>query len=181
MNFEKEKYYHLYNRSNNREIVFRKEENFPYFLQQYHKFVSTHFSTVAYCLMPTHFHFLVKAKEESKIVNSAIGVWLSAYTKAVNKRYKRHGSLFQPHTKAKLINDESYIITLITYIHQNPVRAGLVKHCAEWSFSSYRDCTGERNDPLIDTSLLFHYFKKPEEYKTYADGLVKNIKKESWM
>jgi putative transposase len=95
MKFETGKYYHLYNRSNNKEIVFHEKENYPYFLQQYQEFVSQYFTTFAYCLMPTHFHFLVKVDNESEEVNTAIGRWLSSYTKAINKRYERQGSLFQ--------------------------------------------------------------------------------------
>jgi putative transposase len=181
MKFETGKYYHLYNRSNNKEIVFHEKENYPYFLQQYQEFVSQYFTTFAYCLMPTHFHFLVKVDNESEEVNTAIGRWLSSYTKAINKRYERQGSLFQPHTKAKNIDDESYLLTLITYIHQNPVRAGLVNHCSKWEHSSYQTYIGLNENRFVDTSLLLHYFKSKESYAKYADELLTAVRKEYWI
>ena len=98
------------------------------------------FDTLAYCLMPTHFHFLVFVRsEETDTLKDAVGLMLSSYTKAINRRYNRHGSLFQLHTKAKLIEKDDYLLTITAYIHQNPVRAGLVKKLEEWEYSSYRE------------------------------------------
>lgn len=65
MEFETGKYYHFYNRSNNEELLFKSEENYVYFLEKYRYYLGPLFSTLAYCLMPTHFHFLVKIKEMS--------------------------------------------------------------------------------------------------------------------
>ena len=58
--FESEKYYHVYNRGNNKEDLFRSSDNYHYFLQKWKTYISPHTSTLAYCLMPNHFHFLVQ-------------------------------------------------------------------------------------------------------------------------
>jgi len=118
-----QQYYHIYNRSNNKEIVCNYEENYEFFLRKYQKYISGKVETLAYCLMPTHFHFLVFIQSaETTVVKNNIGILLSSYTKAIKSRYKRHGSLFQFHTKVKLIESDNYLLTLAAYIHQNPIR-----------------------------------------------------------
>jgi putative transposase len=182
MRFETGKYYHIYNRSNNNEVVFRTDENYLYFLQRYRKYFESYYLTIAYCLMPTHFHFLVKVKTETpENLNELVGSFLAGYTKAFNLRFDRHGSMFQPRTKAKEIDDEAYLITLITYIHQNPVRAKLVSAQTEWKYSSYLDLVGERNGTLPDREFLMNFFPSPENYKIYSEELIEEIKQEYWI
>jgi putative transposase len=131
--FELGNYYHLNNRTNNEELLFKEEENYSYFLKQYQQYVSEYLETLAYCLMPTHFHFLVHiTSNQYKALQQAIVTFLSAYTKAINKRFYRYGSLFQPRTKARLIKDQSDLITVMTYIHQNPMRAKIADSLEEW-------------------------------------------------
>ena len=124
MQFEKGGFYHLYNRTNNKELLFPLRENYHYFLQKFKTHLRPHCAVFAYCLMPTHFHFLARVEtDNSLLISKQIGVLLRSYTRAINKRSARHGNLFQQNTKAKLIDDESYLLTLMNYIHQNPRRA----------------------------------------------------------
>ena len=75
------KYYHLYNRSNNNEILFKTTENYLYFLKKYRFYLEPLLDTLAYCLMPTHFHFLVYVKTvDTENINFKIGTFLSSYT-----------------------------------------------------------------------------------------------------
>jgi hypothetical protein len=146
--------------------------------------------------MPTHFNFLIRVKELSEtpetsdtstvsdisiIVKRNIGTLLSSYTKAINKRFKRHGSLFQPHSKTKEIKDEQYLLTLISYIHQNPVRSRLVTKAEEWKYSSYQDLIGNRNGILPDREFFKQYFNNDEELKKYSKEIVSEVKKEVWV
>ena len=127
--------YHLFNRSNAGEVVFKSPDNYPYFLHKYRHYLEPYTVTLAYCLMPTHFHFCVRQKsEDTAATKNAVGLWLSSYTKALNKRHNRHGSLFQHHTKALPVTNERYLLTLLTYIHQNPVRAGLAHTVKDWPY-----------------------------------------------
>ena len=57
------KYYHIYNRGNNRETLFYTEANYKYFLKKYDKYLSEYIDTYAYCLLPNHFHLLISVKE----------------------------------------------------------------------------------------------------------------------
>lgn len=117
----------------------------------------------------------------STSIKKNIGLLLSGYTKAINKRYKRHGSLFQPHSKAKEIDDEKYLLTLISYIHQNPVRPNLVAKAEEWKFSSYQDLIGLRNGSLPDKEFIKQYFKTEEDFRRYSEEIVSSVKKEYWV
>ena len=60
-------YYHIYNRANGSENLFRKAENYRYFLRQWDKYISPVAVSLAYCLMPNHFHFLVRVREEAEL------------------------------------------------------------------------------------------------------------------
>ena len=177
MHFEFGKYYHLYNRSNNEEIVFRTGENYVYFLKKYRLQLHNLVDTITYCLMPTHFHFVVKVRTmDEDALQKTIGLLLSGYTKAINKRYHRHGALFQPHTKAKEIVGDRYLLTLISYIHQNPVRAKKVVKPEDWPYSSYCDIAGMRNGTLPDKDFYRKYFKSEIEFQRYSEERVPRIK-----
>lgn len=64
MHFEQGKYYHIYTRTNNEETLFKSEENYIYFLERYRYYLESYLATLAYCLMPTHLHFLVRVKAD---------------------------------------------------------------------------------------------------------------------
>ena len=192
MQFYNNTYYHLYNRTNNEEALFRSEENYLYFLKKYRFYLDDYLETIGYCLMPTHFHFLVRVREIdglhlgggvhqkdydggkdglhlgggvhllSREISDKIGILLSSYTKAINKSYNRHGSLLQEHTKAKPIPSDKYLINLLTYIHQNPLRSGLVAKADEWLYSSYQDYINLRNGTLPSKELILGMIKKEE-------------------
>jgi len=177
-----QQYYHLYNRSNNDELIFKSPENYLYFLNRYRRYLEPLVDTIAYCLMPTHFHFIIRIHaSDCETIPQKIGVWLNAYTKAINKRYQRHGSLFQQHTKAKLISDESYLLTLITYIHQNPIRSELVDKMENWQYSSYPDYIGTRNGTLPQRDFVQTRFSTSEEFIEFSNRPIPGIKKEYWV
>jgi hypothetical protein len=86
--------------------------------------------------MPNHFHFFVRINDEI-LFEKGIKNFLISYSKAINKRHNRVGSLFQGRYKASEITSDSYYTTIIIYIHQNPVIAGLVKNMEDYKYSSY--------------------------------------------
>jgi len=171
-------YYHLYNRSNNQELVFRTQDNYLYFLKNFRKRFDGLLTVFAYCLMPTHFHFLIRV-DTHKIneLRQKIGIQLSSYTKALNKVFQRNGSLFQQHTKAKHIDDRSYLLTILTYIHQNPIRAGLVKELQAWPYSSYPDLADLRNGTLVDPLIINQYFNSVEDFRIFSKQTIHTIEK----
>jgi len=126
--------------------------------------------------MPTHFHFLIYVRsKETELIKKNIGILLSSYTKAINKAFSRTGSLFQNHTKTKLITDERCLLTLTNYIHQNPLRLGLVKKLVDWEFSSYRDYIGKRNGNLIDKTFIMKEFNNIDEFIFFSSQKIEKL------
>ncbi len=89
-------YYHIYNRGNNKENIFKEHRNYSHFLILWKKHIVPVAHSFVYSLQPNHFHFLVFTKEdvlESKI-SKRFGNCFNAYSKSINKGYGRTGSLF---------------------------------------------------------------------------------------
>ncbi len=161
MQFEIDNIYHIYNQGNNKKKIFHSAENYLYFLKLYRKFVSPHVDLLSYCLMPNHFHFLVNTNSHSikikKIgslnlseLSNGIRMLLSSYSSAINKQQQSSGSQFRQRTQAKLleIDDANYPFICFQYIHQNPLKAGLVERMEEWEYSSFKDYLKIRNGSL---------------------------------
>ncbi len=152
-------YYHIYNRANGQERIFLSDENYRFFLLKYSEYVAPFTDLFCYCLMPNHFHFLIRVKGELELeslfrafpkfktleklpsmellLSKQFSNFFSSYTQAFNKVEGRRGSLFMKNFKRIKIEDEKYLIKLIHYIHHNPIEAGLVNGLSEWKFSSY--------------------------------------------
>ncbi|MGI6091894.1 MAG: transposase, partial [Negativicutes bacterium] len=97
----------------------------------------------AYCFLGNHIHLLIKeGKESLGQIFKRIG---SRYVYYFNQKYKRIGHLFQDRFKSEPVNDDSYLLTVLTYIHNNPVKAGLSKTAAEYQWSSYNEYTQSNN------------------------------------
>jgi len=129
-------YYHIYNRGNNKEPIFFENENYLFFLSQFKKHVLPFCEVYAYCLMPNHFHFFILVNDKTHF-EAGIKNFFISYSKAINKKYNRVGSLFQGRYKASEIDSDSYYTRIITYIHQNPVAANLVTVISDYKYSSY--------------------------------------------
>jgi len=101
-------FYHVYNRGNNRERIFKEEKNYVYFLKRFQDYLSEWVDVYAYCLMPNHFHLLVKIPDFPEITTGltpaekAFKNFFTSYAKSINKGYGRTGSLFQSNYKKKL-------------------------------------------------------------------------------
>ncbi|TEU21989.1 MAG: hypothetical protein E3J21_00945, partial [Anaerolineales bacterium] len=122
------KYYHIFNRGNNRENIFIEERNYRYFLKLYAKHIVPMADTYAYCLLRNHFHFLVRIKtmEEQELTGlqdlSALprkpsqhfSNLLNAYARAFNKAYQRTGALFQRPFGRIEITSDAYFVQLVT-------------------------------------------------------------------
>ncbi|GAB3170128.1 transposase [Telluribacter humicola] len=188
--------YHVYNRGNNRQPIFFKEENYLYFLRQFRLYLLPHCDVLAYCLMPNHFHFMIYANHNSVIAtgdhsikrnafSEGLRKLLSYYTQAINKQEKRTGSLFTQNTRFRCLTDtihkEIYSSTCFHYIHQNPMKAQLVNYMEDWTFSSFRDYAGLRKGTLCNQELSqqvlpinFDNFYQ-ESYQVIKEDLVKQI------
>ncbi len=137
-------YYHIYNRGNNGSKIFFEDENYQHFLRLYKKYIPPIADTFAWCLMQNHFHFLVYIKQDEEIykedylklpgreskkpiASRQFGHLFNAYVQAINKKYKRTGSLLEKPFERKKVTSEDYLKKLIFYIHNNPVHIQLLK------------------------------------------------------
>ena len=173
MHLEEGEFYHIYNRGNNKQPIFFNDDNYVFFIKKIREQLLPVADILSYCLMPNHFHILIRANDQSIKERSSfggkpmqefayrIGMMLSSYTQAVNKVNKTSGSLFQQKTKAKLLAEEinnqkvSYLEHCFFYIHHNPLAADLVKDLYDWKYSSYLDYCDKRNGTLCNKELFF--------------------------
>ncbi len=96
-----------------------------------------------------------------------------SYTKAINKRFGRVGSLFQGQFQAKLIQDYHHLLNLCIYIHANPVKDGLVALPEDWIYSSYLEWLGQRDGMLVDREFIREHFGSSAEYQELVMHFVK--------
>lgn len=162
MKFIEKHIYHIYNRGNNREPVFFRQENYIYFLKKVRKYIRPYCDILSYCLMPNHFHFLIFSncmtlsvdEKARNNLSNGFKLLLSSYAKAINKQEKRTGSLFTQNTHSKVVSKNiKDAQCCFLYIHQNPLRRGLVKRMEDWCYSSFRDYCNFRKGTLCNKQL----------------------------
>ena len=142
--------YHVMNRGNRREVVFRKAEDYELFLDRLGRFAEEfNIEVLSYCLMPNHFHIFLRTREAnlSRFMQSL----LTSFTVAMNRRDSSSGHLFQGRFKAQLVEGSGYFHALSRYIHLNPVRVAAVaslpvaerrRLLAEFRWSSFPAAVG---------------------------------------
>lgn len=194
MLFKENRLYHIYNKGEKGRKVFFSHENYQFFLLKIQQHILPHADILAYCLMPNHYHIMIYVnsieikqnakrnfkgpkspdKKDSEYfvnLNKSIGILQSSYTRAINRKKGKAGSLFQQQAKAICLNDNetlspsyyntnfgsvgydsvslnNYPQVCFIYIHQNPVKAKLVNKPQNWEFSSFREFI-EKDDKSI--------------------------------
>ena len=91
----------------------------------------------AYCLMSNHLHLLIQEREE--IISDVVKRIAVTYAHYFNKKYERNGHLFQDRFRSEPVDTIEYFVTLLRYIHQNPVKAGIVESVADYPWSSWKE------------------------------------------
>ena len=145
---------HVIQRGNNRQPTFFIESDYERYLEYLASAAATHRCDVhAYVLMPNHVHLLVTprgALSVSKLMQSLAG----RYVQFVNATHGRSGTLWGGRYKASIVESERYLMTCYRYIEMNPVRAGLVRHAADYRWSSHgHNAMGEDNDLIVEHAL----------------------------
>ena len=173
--------YHIYNRGHNKMVIFRDQGDYKFFLERLEEILNLRptksrwlkplpkgsFTILAYCLMPNHFHLLVK--QESRLpVSKLLSKLLTSYGIYFNRKYNQVGTIFQDQFKSKQVDNDEYLAPLSAYIHRNP------PNFLSWPFSSLPSYLGDRREALVDSSLILSIFNKSrEQYQKY----VKNYRK----
>ncbi len=167
--FAEGNYYHVYNRGAGRNLLFFGQDNYEYCLRlvkRYHERYGI--TVVAYCLMPNHYHFLLRLDAGQRL-SQFINVLFNAYVQAANRQQNRSGTLFEGRFRHVRVDREEYLLQLCRYIHLNPVNARLVSCPDDWLYSNYLECVGKRAGTLKDQNLIRAYFASPEEYAKFVN------------
>ncbi len=176
--------YHLLNRANGDETLFREPTNFSYFLKKYQHHISPIAETLAWCLLPNHFHVLVRIKNVNTIeasfaqrkerpvqpteslsafIMAQFANWQNAYAKAYNKMYNRKGSVFMNYLRRVEIDKDTQLGNTVFYIHKNPVHHGFAHRVEDWYWSSYREyATGGME--IVDSREVLEWFGSKEAF-----------------
>ncbi|MCK4975785.1 MAG: transposase [Anaerolineales bacterium] len=168
--------YHIFNRGINRENIFVEEDNYRYFLELFAKHILPIADLYAYCLLPNHFHLLVRIKTEIDLTgfenlsglprpSQKFSNLFNAYAKAFNKRYNRTGSLFQRPFRRVVVTSNAQLFHLVTYIHRNPEKHGLVDDFQDWPYSSYQTLVAETEDTYLNWAEVMSWFGAISNFK----------------
>ena len=121
---------------------------------------------IAYCLMPNHFHFLMKQKSDNGIT-SYMRRFINSYVHYVNIKNKRVGPLFQGRFKSVLIDSDEQLLHVSRYIHLNPLVSNLVSDLNDYLWSSYHSYMNGKEDKLVKYRTVLDMFKTKEDYKKF--------------
>lgn len=199
--------YHVYNRGVEKRIIFQDDQDYAVFLHllkfylspinpnQTHPFIEfqkfkivrprplanleNEVSLITYCLMPNHFHLLLKQTTSSGVTNLLRRV-STIYAMYFNKRYKRVGYLFQGKYKAVAVNEDSYLLHLSRYIHLNPSELTGTDPVS-YPYSSYAYYLGVKHATWVKPKIILDYFNKSElhplfrSHQSYQDFVEKRL------
>lgn len=167
--------YHIIWRGANRQEIFHDDRDWVQFLDILKRYkIKYQLIIYAWCFMGNHVHLLIKeGNEDISITMKRIGI---SYAKYYNWRYITIGHLFQDRFKSENVETTSYLLTVVRYIHQNPVNAGIVNQAVEWKWSS---CRGYYGKPLYPGNMLDYQpilgkfsidiFKARERFKEFNE------------
>ena len=185
-------YYHIYNQGINGERLFREKNDYELFLELYFKYIPIIASTFAWSLLGNHFHCLVKIKHEDEIdylppketgnhlsimkkeddkkrkpiPSKQFSHTFNAFTRRINNKYERYGSLFiRPYRRIQVKNTR-YLANLVQYIHFNPVLHGFVDDIEDYTWTSYHTILSS-NPTKLERDELIEWFKTKNKFKEY--------------
>ncbi|MCX6739538.1 MAG: transposase [Candidatus Parcubacteria bacterium] len=202
-NFSVDEYYHVYSRGVERREIFLNNDDRERFLRSLFLFNSSRsfqFRDVigisnenivrgnlrtaigAYCLMPNHFHLLLRETEEGGI-SAFMGKLLTSYSMYFNKKYKRTGALFEGVFRAQHVDSDNYLKYLFAYIHLNPVKLidpewkeiGISdqrkaeEYLKKYHYSSYEDYldSGKEGNAILSKESFPEYFEQSHDFKDF--------------
>lgn len=149
--------YHIMLRGINQQQIFQEAEDYNKFIEIVKECKQTKdFNIYAYCLMGNHVHLLLKETEET--IGQVMKRIASRFASWYNIKYQRVGHLFQDRFKSEPVETDEYFLTVLRYIHQNPVKANICEFVEEYKFSSYQEFIDEKG--FIDTEFVYECISK---------------------
>lgn len=182
-------FYHLYNRGLEKQDIFTNQSDYSRFIESlfYYQIENPKpkFSTykliktfpintnkkiveiVCFCLMPNHFHLLVKQSKDGGI-SEFMRRFIHSYTKYRNVKYKRQGPIFPAMFKTVRIESDEQLTHISRYIHLNPLVAYLVKNLNYYPWSSYSNFIGLSENQFIAKDKILKFFSSPQAYEKFV-------------
>ncbi|MEL7567512.1 MAG: transposase [Dehalobacterium sp.] len=160
--------YHIILRGINKQSIFESDEDRMKYLQTLERYKELcGYKIYGYCLMSNHIHLLIETgKEPLEQIMKKISV---SYVYWYNSKYQRCGHLFQDRYKSEPVEKEEYLLIVLRYIHQNPVKAHLVKDIKDYKWSSYQEYIESKG--ITDRDFIYEII---HENKTMAlDEFIK--------
>lgn len=204
--FDTNLYYHIYNRGVEKRTIFKTERDYQRFfdiLRFYLHDQKISFATfqrlkekektnyfkinpempekrrvhiICYCLMPNHFHLLLKGVRYDGIT-SFVSDTSNSHTRYFNLKHERVGRLFQGTFKSKEIVGEGSLLQVSRYIHLNPILSGAAARPEDYSYSSYKLWVGQERSSLVTQGLISIWLKKfggTAKYKKFVEAKIGN-------
>ncbi|MFZ2199508.1 MAG: transposase [Microgenomates group bacterium] len=192
--------YHVYNRGVEKRTIFLDDKDYKVFLSYLQFYLmpipslrgpspksypsqqlSNHnqkIRLIAYCLMPNHFHLLIKQTNKNDMTEFLRAI-STRYSMYFNKRYDRVGSLFQGRYKAVLIDNEMQFLYLTKYIHRNPLDLFPLSpdKILDYPYSSYRNFLGIIHQSWVDPSDIIYSYSKNSPRNTYQNFVEESREK----
>jgi len=194
-----EQFYHVFNRGIERRAIFSNKREFDRALNtlKYYRYANVPFKfskflvqteenktnllksfnikenelveIIAYCLMPNHFHLLLKQIKDNGI-SKFISNLTNSYTKYFNTKHERVGALMQGIFKAVRVETDEQLIHLSRYIHLNPVSSFVIKEqdLNNYPWFSYREYLGLEKDEFCAKEYVLNNFKTKEDYQKFV-------------
>lgn len=162
--------YHIMLRGIDKRDIFMDDADRIKFIEKLLKARETaDFKLYGYCLMDNHVHILIGETEE---IGTSIKRITVGYVQWHNYKYARTGHLFQNRYASEPVETESYLVNVLRYIHQNPVKAKIIKHLSDYLWSSYNQYISVYQDQNshVDAQLIKEYFKKQEHFEEYMNA-----------
>jgi len=119
----------------------------------------------SYCLMENHYHLLIRTPKSN--LTKAMHYLNASYTNWFKAKHDIVGPIFQGRYKSILVEDESYLLTLSSYIHLNPLRAEKVEYLKDYKYNSYNEYINKTENNLVDKNLLLSKFEDIERFKEF--------------
>jgi len=163
--------YHIMLRGINRQQIFEDDADYRRFLEKLAKYrEECGYSLYGYCLMPNHVHLVLReGKQPLETIMRRIG---ASFVYWYNAKYARVGHLFQDRFKSEPVGSDAYLLTVIRYVHWNPVKAGLCSALEAYPYSSYARYFESQD--LIDSSVIAGLMG-PEEFKSFHSTPGKEV------
>ena len=149
--------YHVILRGINKQRIFEDDQDNRKFLEKLKTYQEiSRYEVYAYCLMSNHIHLLMtEGNETLGTVFRRIG---ASYVYWYNWKYNRTGHLFQDRHKSEAVETDEYFLTVMRYIHHNPIKAGITKEIEAYPWSSYREYI--QKPVLCNIKYAINFFSK---------------------